>query len=232
MLSVSLADFHLTNYKMETIPDLAKPLLKTRQRNIRPPADLDRLVKNEVYRTPATAFTPLLDYRPDWFEGVGFDPSAGDGRMIAEIVRRGNEGPHHLNDIRAEEEILMLTNVWNAHITIGDYLANPVQPVVDFTITNPPFTLAADFVKKARTHTTGPICILQSVAWQSTYKRSLWLKDSGLAYVLNLAKRPKWEVDVGEAPSNIWDFAWFVFMPDHDELPRMDWLGFGSVRRR
>lgn len=118
----------------------------------------------------------------------------------------------------------MRVNVPEAHISISDYLSNPVQPVVDFTITNPPFTLAVDFVEKARSHTKGPICILQSVAWQGTQKRSDWLKRSGLAYVLNLPKRPKWEVDVGKAHSNIWDFAWFVFLPDHIELPRMDWL--------
>ena len=185
---------------------------------------LERNTKNEVYRTPAYSYLPLLDYNPSWFEGVGFDPSAGDGRMMAEIAKRGNAGPHYLNDIRAEEEVLMRANLPDAHITIGDYLWDMNPPEVDFMITNPPFTLAVDFVKKARTHTKGPIFILQSVSWQGTRKRSQWLKKSGLAYVLNLAARPKWEVDVGTAHSNIWDFAWFVFLPDYNELPRMDWL--------
>jgi hypothetical protein len=222
---VSLADFRLTNHKMETVRHLAAPRSRQRNINARSRADtLDRHIKAEVFRTPAYAYTPLLDYCPEWFEGVGFDPSAGDGRMIAEIVQRGNVGPHYLNDLRGEDEALMRSNVQGAHVTIGDYLSKPTQPVVDFTITNPPFTLAVDFVKKARTHTTGPICILQSVAWQGTRKRSAWLKGAGLAYVLNLPRRPKWEVEIGKAPSNIWDFAWFVFLPEHHELPRMDWL--------
>ena len=117
---------------------------------------LERNTKNEVYRTPAYSYLPLLDYNPSWFEGVGFDPSAGDGRMMAEIAKRGNAGPHYLNDIRAEEEVLMRANLTR------------------------------------RSH--------------------------------HLAARPKWEVDVGTANSNIWDFAWFVFLPDYNELPRMDWL--------
>lgn len=118
----------------------------------------------------------------------------------------------------------MLGNVSGGRITIGDYLANPVQPVVDFTITNPPFRLAVEFVKKARSHTLGPVCILQSVAWQGTRKRSEWLKGAGLAYVLNLPRRPKWEVDVGETTMNVYDYAWFVFIPGYTDLPQMDWL--------
>lgn len=185
---------------------------------------LERNTKAEVYRTPAYSYLPLFDYNPDWFKGVGFDPSAGDGRMMAEIARRGNPGPHFLNDIRHEEEALMRANLPDAHISIGDYMNDMDPPKADFMITNPPFTLAVDFVKKARTHVSGPIFILQSVSWQGTRKRSVWLKQSGLAYVLNLPVRPKWEVDVGVAHSNIWDFAWFVFLPDHTDLPRMDWL--------
>ncbi len=185
---------------------------------------LERNTKNEVYRTPDYAYLPLLDYKPDWFTGRGFDPSAGDGRMLAEIVRRGNTEKMIARDIRPEEETLMRNNLPNADVSIADYLLDLSPPEADFLITNPPFTLAVEFVKLAQSHITGPICILQSVAWQGTQKRSEWLKRSGLAYVLNLARRPKWEVDVGIAHSNIWDFSWYVFLPNHNQLPVMDWL--------
>lgn len=180
--------------------------------------------KFETFRTPDYAYKPLLDYKPEWFIGAGFDPSAGDGRMIAEIVRRGNTGPHYLNDIR-KEELGAMGRINGVSATVGDYLLNFDPPEADFMITNPPFTKAVDFVKHGRTHISGPICILQSIAWQTTAKRSEWLRRSGLAYVLNLSRRPKWEVDSGEkAPSNIWDFAWFVFLPEHTDLPVMDWI--------
>lgn len=187
---------------------------------------LERNTKTETYRTPAYSYTPLLDYRPEWFVGSGFDPSAGDGRMIAEIINRGNQSTHYANDIREEELPKMKAVFGDADVrtTIGDYLADPKPPEANFFITNPPFTLAVDFIKKAQTHIKGPICILQSVAFQGTAKRSAWLKTSGLSYVLNLPKRPKWEVDVGVTHSNIWDFAWFVFLPGYDGLPQMDWL--------
>ena len=180
--------------------------------------------KFETFRTPRYSYEPLLDYNPTWFKGSGFDPSAGDGRMIKEIIDRGHTGPHYMNDIR-EEELPVLQKIPNTVSTIGDYLWMMEVPEVDFMITNPPFTLSVDFVIKARTHVKGPICILQSIAWQTTNKRSQWLRKSGLAYVLNLSRRPKWEVDTGEkAPSNIWDFAWFIFLPNHTALPVMDWI--------
>ena len=46
-----------------------------------------RAKRYEVFRTPEYAYTALFDYRPEWFTGRGFDPSAGDGRMIREVIR-------------------------------------------------------------------------------------------------------------------------------------------------
>lgn len=162
-----------------------------------------RLEAPETYRTPRYSFTPLLDYRPEWFVGRGCDPSAGDGRMLQEVVARGNRGPHWANDIRQEEAALMRAALpASTNISVSDYLTVINPPTADFLLTNPPFSLAMDFVHTARTHVRGPICILQSVAWQGTLKRSRQLKEAGLAYVLNLSRRPKWEVDVGNAHSN------------------------------
>jgi hypothetical protein len=145
--------------------------------------------------------------------------------MLREIVTRGNSGPHWANDLREEERLRMSAALpASTTITVGDYLTCECPPLSDFMLTNPPFTLAIDFVRKARAHVRGPICVLQSVAWQGTRKRSEQLRELGLAFVLNLARRPKWEVDVGKAHSNIWDFAWFVFLPACSGLPQMDWL--------
>lgn len=198
---------------------------KSRLVNINVCGQRTRLEASETYRTPRYSFIPLLDYCHEWFVGSGCDPSAGDGRMLQEIVARGNHGPHWANDIREEEAALMRAALpASATVNVADYLAVMDPPPADFMLTNPPFTLAMDFVRKARTHVRGPICILQSVAWQGTLKRSRQLREAGLAFVLNLSRRPKWEVDVGKAHSNIWDFAWFVFLPSHEGLPQMDWL--------
>ncbi|WP_404482030.1 hypothetical protein [Novosphingobium sp. BL-52-GroH] len=198
------------------------PVVRSRQIRAESKDIRGRSERYEAFRTPTYSYTPLLDYRPEWFVGSGFDPSAGDGRMLREIVQRGNPGPHHANDIRGEE-LPGLLDIGSA--TALDYLEMRFPPACDFLITNPPFTRAVEFVKKARTHVRGPICILQSIAWQGTRKRSEWLRTAGLAFVLNLPRRPKWEVDTGDKiGKNIWDFAWFVFLPGHSGGTTMDWL--------
>ncbi|WP_037490459.1 hypothetical protein [Sphingobium yanoikuyae] len=181
-----------------------------------------RARRYEVFRTPEYAYTSLFDYCPDWFVGHGFDPAAGDGRMIREIIQRGNPGPHFVNDIR-DEELATLSDWGQA--TISDYLTMGDPPVCNFMVTNPPFTKAVEFVQKARAHVSGPICILQSTRWQSTQKRSEWLRTAGLALVLNLPRRPQWEVDSGDVvKNNVMDFAWYIFLPGYDGRPEMDWL--------
>ena len=176
----------------------------------------------EVYRTPREAFTPLMDYRPDWFEGVGFDPSAGDGRMIAEVVRRGNAGPHHLVELRPEE--------WPSlarlgEVTITDYLSINDPAPADFLITNPPFSLTDQFIERARTHVRGPIMILQQTAWCQAKARSKRLKDAGLSHILQLRTRPRWEMDHGaKPPGRFYGFAWFVFQPGYSGDVITDWL--------
>lgn len=183
-----------------------------------------RSVAYETFRTPAWAYRALFDYRADWFSGSGYDPSAGDGRMIADLVTRGHLGPHHLTEIRSEEEEA-LRAIPGCDVSIADYLSIERPAHADFMVTNPPFSHAAAFVRKARTHVDGAICVLQSIAWQGTQARSAWLKTAGLAYVLNLPRRPIWETDGHQPPpTNIWDYAWFVFLPDHEGLPQMDWL--------
>ena len=187
-----------------------------------------RFQKREVFRTPPETYLPLFEYVEreghDWFQGVGFDPSAGDGRMIAELKMRGNDGPHFLRDIR-NEELEAMALVVGDNASVGDYLTLENPPKADFMLTNPPFTLATRFVEKARQHISGPIILLNSLSFQTTQARSEWLKESGLAYVLNIPKRPKWEVQIGgKVPNNVQDFAFFVFLPDHDEKPVMDWL--------
>jgi hypothetical protein len=203
----------------QEIPAIIRPSKPrtTKTHNVRA-----RVERYEVFRTPLYSLTPLLDYRPEWFTGSGYDPAAGDGRMIREIIKRGNPGPHFVNDIR-EEEAAKLQDCGT--VTNADYLRMADLPRCDFLVTNPPFTLAMEFVEKAKAHISGPICILQSIAWQATKKRSEWLRRAGLAYVLNLPRRPKWEVDTGDhVANNMRDFAWFVVLPDHTGGTVMDWL--------
>lgn len=185
----------------------------------------------EVFRTPAYCFHWLFDYAPGWWIGPCIDPSAGDGRMVAALVDRGNDGPHTIIDIRPEEEGQWgLDPRLNACTKIvGDCLAVPLGGRWSCAVTNPPFTLAGPIVERLLPLVDGHIAILQSTAWIGTERRSRWLKErSGMVAMLNLAKRPKWETLAGgAAPNNVWDYAWYVFRRGHRDPPFIDWL-FGA----
>ena len=183
-----------------------------------------RANEHEVFRTPANTFEAILDHCPELFQGVGFDPSAGDGRMLAEIVRRGNVECQHANEIRPEERPALELALPSAVITIEDYLSMKRPPFADFLITNPPFTLSRKFVDKAHKHIAGPICILQSLAWLGSGERSRWWPSSGLESVYILSKRPKWELDIGAGTNNHYDYAWYVFQPGHRVPPAIEWI--------
>ncbi len=198
-------------------PRSSQPMKSKSRKNIRA-----RAKRYEVFRTPAYCYELLFDRHPEWFVGRGFDPAAGDGRMIREIMRRGNLCPHFINDIREEERPALIDC---GEATIGDYLTMVDPPACDFLVTNPPFTKAMEFVQKARTHVSGPICILQSIQWLGSQKRSAWFDNAGLAHMLILPRRPQWEVDSGDrVKSNVWDYAWFVFLPGRHQSPNTRWL--------
>lgn len=195
-----------------------------------------RLKRHELFRTPDYAYKPLLDYS-NWFDrGPVLDPAAGDGRMIAEIVRRGNDADHCLIDVREEEKDAWRDDplLYWSDKRIGSFVEKEEEKIAALEIsgrysaalTNPPFTLAQPFVQRLTQLVDGKVAILQSVAWIGTQKRSRWLKEeSHLEMVLQLARRPKWEGDSGiKLPSNIWDFAWYIFDREFVGRPTINWL--------
>lgn len=187
--------------------------------------------RHEVFRTPNYSVQPLLDYFKSYsFEGEGYDPSAGDGRMMRLIHHMNPTASFHMNDIRPEEEADMRAVPNTKTVTIGDYLAQTNLPQVDWWITNPPFTLTTEFVDKATTHTSGPIFVLQSMQFLGAKKRLDWFKKSGLTHVLQLVRRPIWEIDGGvKSPNNVFNYVWMVFQPNDRDLSDnrrviWDWL--------
>lgn len=194
-------------------------MIKGQTNNLR-----NRLNNYEVYRTPIYSLTPLLDYFPDWFLGDGYDPCAGDGRMMKEIHKRNPNSFFFMNDIREEEQHQML-QCPNSISTISDYLTIPDDqlPKVNWAITNPPFSKTVEFIDKLKTHCDGPVFVIQSMQFLGTKKRLEWFRQSGLTHILQLVRRPKWEVDDGVGMNNVYNFMWMVFEPDVDPKASIKW---------
>lgn len=86
-------------------------------------------VPRDFYRTPEAAVRPLLRYLPERFDFV--EPCAGDGALIRHLEAAGGF-------------CLWAGDIEPKHPAVHtcDMLAFPEIPLVDFIITNPPWTRA------------------------------------------------------------------------------------------
>lgn len=192
---------------------------------------MDELQKFETFRTPRRVYCELFDYAHKfWGNAQTFDPSAGDGRMIAELVRRGNNRRHAIADIRKSEKATWSRNklLVNTRKCSGNFLEYSMPTVYDAMLTNPPFSLSREFVTHALkfVRNDGVVCILQKLQWLGTQKRSEWLKHYSCLYkVLVIPYRICWEIDT--RPDNKADnveYAWYVFKKGYIGESKIDWL--------
>ncbi len=81
-------------------------------------------------------------------------------------------------------------------------------------ITNPPFSLAEQFIKKATTHLKkdGLIIVLLRLGFLGSRKREQLFSDYNLYSVVVMTRRPTWEID-GKDKNNTdnSDYGWFIF---------------------
>lgn len=75
-----------------------------------------------------------------------------------------------------------------------DYLDQPTPPMVALTLTNPPFLLATDFVKKSLTHSLCVIYLLR-ISYLESQDRKVFLSANRPTHLHVLSKRPSF-VDI------------------------------------
>jgi hypothetical protein len=97
-------------------------------------------------------------------------------------------------------------------------------------VTNPPFTLAEDFVIHALKLTTAKVAMLCRLAWLEGQKRRVLFTTTPLARVWVFSKRlamsragdAQWGDDSGK--SGMIAFAWYVWEHGYSGSPSLGWL--------
>jgi hypothetical protein len=163
----------------------------------------------EVYATPALAVESLLRLEP----------------LPAEIWECcGDESSAIATVLRAHGRRVVCTDLATDGVDFRDWAMAPrgVQAIV----TNPPFSLAADFA----THGLAlvpKVVVLERIQFLESETRAALFDAGKLARVWVFRKRlPRMHRSdwAGKRASAAMVLAWFVFDRDHDGPPALDWI--------
>lgn len=158
----------------------------------------------DYYTTPSWAVRRLLEaWRPP--AGVWMEPSAGNGAIIRAVNAIRPWTDWRALEIRDEEretlEALCPT-------TIGNFLRDSELDLdVVTVIGNPPFSLAWEFIQRAReVYPNAEVCFLLRLAFAASKDRCAFMRAHP-PDVFVLPDRPSFTGEGGDSA----DYAWFVW---------------------
>lgn len=183
-------------------------------------------VLRDQYPTPSWCVDVLLDYL-HLDGGLWFDPCAGAGSIIQAVMRP--DVVWHANDIEdfhpelrayADPELRPFVK----RIMVGDFLKMKRAPrSYDVILTNPPYSLAAEFVEHALSMARTVVMLLRLNFLESA-KRETFFHEVGIPNVYVLPQRPSFSLNrQGKRGTDATAYAWMEW--------NMEWRSVGTVRR-
>ena len=153
-------------------------------------------------------------------DGIGFaprgvvrEPAANRGHMVRPLAEAFD---------RVEASDIF---DYGAGYPVRDYLFGPDPDPVDWTITNPPFRLAEQFIARARaTSREGCAFILRSAFLEGVGRYERLFADAPPSYVFQFTERVVMHKGKLSAKgSTATAYCWLVWLADH--LCHSDWIG-------
>lgn len=147
--------------------------------------------ENDYYPTPISAITPLLD-RIDFSRVTTFlEPCCGDDRIL---------------NLIPEDKIKFWTEISKGK-NYFDYKFEDI----DLIITNPPFSIAIEFIQKSLKEAK-TVCYLQRLNWLGSRQRKDFWNTNPPDKIFVLSKRPQFkrELNLGNG-SDSTEYAWFIW---------------------
>jgi hypothetical protein len=157
----------------------------------------------DAYQTPAWAIDSIRE-QIVWGENPSIlEPCSGDGNITGMLILRG-----------------VARRIEWAEVTKGrDFLEIAYPQRFDFIITNPPFSLAREFIEKSLTIANCVVMLLRLNFLGSQSRKELWEKHPPTAIHV-LTKRPSFTGHGTDAT----DYAWFVWDTTGRQKRGMFWL--------
>ena len=170
--------------------------------------------EGDFYPTPQVAIRELLfEIAPQLLAPTGvpivFDPAAGRGALLD----AANVFDPFLRCVGMEINAERVAYVRKAHQCIeGDFLAAPAPGPIDLWLSNPPYSLAQEFVTKMLDN-RGPgtiTAVLLRMGFLGSQKRQAWWQAHPPAALRVLSARPSF-TDDGKTDNS--EYAWYIFDP-------------------
>lgn len=139
----------------------------------------------DVYETPESSIEALFGIIPIDISKKYLEPCRASGRIY-----------NHLP----------IGSAWGEIREGVDYLATKYNPV-DFVITNPPYSLAQEFVEKSLTEAPVVVMLLRLGFLESLKRKEFWEKNP-LTSLIILSKRPSFTED-GKTDGS--GYGWFLW---------------------
>lgn len=172
-------------------------------------------IERDAYYTPAWCTEALL--RHVKFSGPIWEPAAGAGDMTRVLTAAGHDV--------ASSDIAYGWAEYELGLYQLDFLTTALPCNVVHIVTNPPYTLAREFIERALELTVksgGKVAMLLRNEYDSAATRQhLFSKCPQFALKLVLTKRPRWFADEKASPRH--NFSWFVWDWAHEGPAEIRW---------
>lgn len=147
--------------------------------------------KDDVRYTPPEATQALVAAECDWLPEIIWEPACGDGRMARELTRHGHN-------------VIASDIAYTGFGFAADFLL--MKNKVSAIVTNPPFSLAARFIKHANELAPYVALLLKSTYWNAASRLKLYdALPCAAVYPLT------WRLDFTGQGAPPMDCTWYVW---------------------
>lgn len=164
-------------------------------------------VEADFYPTPISVIHNFLDNHP-LQDGAILEPCAGNGYFVKAIRDKGYENKIIVNELREEEDDNLKSVGADTiyHENFLEYI--PKNDNVKTIITNPPYSLAQEFVEKCmELYPESEIIMLLRLAFLESKKRYDFWQRNPVSKLYILSQRPSFTGKGTDATA----YAWFVW---------------------
>jgi len=162
-------------------------------------------IKYDAYPTPEIAIVELL--KRETFEGKGWEPASGTGNIAK-----------YFKNIMASD-IRDVPRIYGEHNI--DFLKT--TRYVDFIITNPPFSLALEFLEHSL-ECSSKVALFLRLAFLEGKKRYYFFKKNPPIRIYIFSNRLTCHDEEGKWLGTMLCFAWFIWEKGFKGKPTIEWI--------